>query len=377
MSKILFVIGTRPELIKIAPIIIAFKNNTDNKNFNVLFTAQHKDILKQYSKIFGITADYELDFMNKGQSLGMLTARAFSQTDAFFEQLKEKDEMPDYVVVQGDTTTVFSVGLSAFYKGVKVAHVEAGLRTYDLQNPFPEEFNRRAVSIFADINLAPTKLSAENLMKDGVEEDKIKIVGNTVIDALQFIKRSKPFAESKFIQSKLNDVKLIKGKVVLITFHRRENQNNNLLELISAIDLLAKKYSDIYFVWTLHPNPKIKKIVLKSDISNNENVILVPPLDYMDILKLMTLSKVIMSDSGGIQEEAPSFGVPVIVLRKVTERPEGVIAKKVFLTDVIAQTIINKFNDLYSNYNPIDTKNPYGDGKSAERIMNILQLGYL
>ncbi len=372
MSKILFVIGTRPELIKVAPIIIAFRNRGNKENIKILFTSQHKDILNQYSKIFGINADYELDFMNKGQSLGMLTSRAFSQTDEFFEKMKAKNELPEYVVVQGDTTTVFSVGVIAFYHGIKVAHIEAGLRTYDLQNPFPEEFNRRAVSIFADINFAPTKLSAENLIKEGVAKDKIKIVGNTVIDALQFIRKSKAFTESIFIQPKLNKAKLIKGKVVLITFHRRENQNNNLQELIKAIRLLAKKYPDTYFVWTLHPNPKIKENVLKSDLSDKENVILVPPLDYLEILKLMSLSKIILSDSGGIQEEAPSFGVPVLVLRKVTERPEGVIAKKVFLTDLVSQIIFDKFNDVYNNYVPSDAKNPYGDGKSSERIMNAL-----
>jgi len=372
MIKILFVIGTRPELIKVAPIILAFKNSGHQDKIKVLFTAQHKDILKQYSKIFGIKADYELNFMNKGQSLGMLTSRAFSQTDLFFEELKNKNELPEFVVVQGDTTTVFSVGVSAFYYGIKVAHVEAGLRTYDLQNPFPEEFNRRAVSIFADINFAPTELSANNLLKEGVKDENIKIVGNTVIDALKYIISSKNFKERNFSESKLNEIALQKGKVVLITFHRRENQNNNLLELISAIISLSKNYKDLVFVWTLHPNPKIKDVILNSKITEQKNVILVPPLEYMDILKIMSLSKIILSDSGGIQEEAPSFGVPVIVLRKTTERPEGVIAKKVFLTDVDYKEIVDKFDDLFNNYKPKDNKNPYGDGKSSLRIMDEL-----
>ena len=370
--KILFVIGTRPELIKVAPIILAFKNSGYQDKIKVLFTAQHKDILNQYSKIFGIKADYELDFMNKGQSLGMLTSRAFSQTDVFFNNLKEKDELPEYVVVQGDTTTVFSVGVSAFYYGIKVAHVEAGLRTYDLDNPFPEEFNRRAVSIFADINFAPTKLSAKNLYKEGIKKSNVKIVGNTVIDALQYIIKSKTFNESIFVEPKLNKIILQKDKVVLITFHRRENQNNNLLELISAVTSLSKTYKDTTFIWTVHPNPKIKDIVLNSEISKRKNIILVPPLEYIDILKIMSLSKIILSDSGGIQEEAPSFGVPVIVLRKSTERPEGVIAKKVFLTNVVFGEIIDKFTDLYNNYSSINLDNPYGDGKSSTRIMGFL-----
>ncbi len=371
-SKILFVIGTRPELIKVAPIILAFQNNNNKDKIKVLFTAQHKDILKQYSRIFGIEPDYELNFMNRGQSLGMLTSRAFSQTDEFFKNLKEKGELPEYVVVQGDTTTVFSVGVSAFYYGIKVAHVEAGLRTNDLDNPFPEEFNRRAVSIFADINFAPTELSAKNLYKEGVKKETVQIVGNTVVDALLYIKNSKTFKDNKFIETKLNNAALQKGKVVLITFHRRENQNNNLLELISAVTDLSKTYQDTTFIWTVHPNPKIKNIVFNSELSKQKNILLVPPLEYIDILKIMNISKVILSDSGGIQEEAPSFGVPVIVLRKTTERPEGVITKKVFLTDVVHGEIIDKFTSLYNHYASIDKKNPYGDGKSSIRIMNIL-----
>ena len=374
MSKILFVIGTRPELIKIAPVILAFQNSGNSDKIKVLFTSQHKDILQQYSKVFNITADYELDFMNKGQSLGMLTSRAFSQTDAFFEQLRKKGEMPDYVVVQGDTTTVFSVGLSAFYQGVKVAHIEAGLRTFDMQNPFPEEFNRRAVSIFADINFAPTELSAQNLQQEGVKKETIHVVGNTVIDALHYIIKSKEFKNSLFSEKKLSSLLFQKKNVVLITFHRRENQNQNLFELISALKVLAKKYPGLYFIWTLHPNPKIKDLVLSSDIINIKNIILLPPLEYMDILKLMSLSKVILSDSGGIQEEAPSFGVPVMVLRETTERPEGVLAKMAFITKVKANLIINRFNELFSSSTKRNITNPYGDGKSADRIMTSLLL---
>lgn len=372
MSKILFVIGTRPELIKIAPVIQAFKNSGNSNIIKILFTSQHKDILKQYSKIFNISADYELDFMNKGQSLGMLTSRAFSQTDAFFEKLKTKGETPEYVVVQGDTTTVFSVGLSAYYQGIKVAHLEAGLRTYDLQNPFPEEFNRCAVSIFSDINFSPTKLSSKNLQGEGIKKEKIHIVGNTVVDALQFIIKNEDFNNPLFSEDKLNPLHLQKNKVVLITFHRRENQNQNLNELISALKSLAMQHPEISFIWTLHPNPKIKDIVIKSDIFNLKNIIQVPPLEYMDILKLMNLSKIILSDSGGIQEEAPSFGVPVMVLRKTTERPEGIIAKKAFITKVKADDIINKFNKLFSSQNITDKHNPYGDGNSSNRIMSIL-----
>ncbi len=372
MSKIILVIGTRPELIKIAPIVHAFKKAKKEHLITVLSTAQHKDMLEKYWDIFNIRPDYELDFMKKGQSLGQLTSRAFSQVDTFFNELEKNNDLPEYVVVQGDTTTVFSVGLSAFYRGIKVAHIEAGLRTYDLQNPFPEEFNRRSVSIIADINFAPTTLSESNLKKEGVADNKIHTVGNTVVDALQYIKSNKTFNTNNFSEIKLNKANLEKGNVVLITFHRRENQNENLLQLISAIKKLSINFKFLNFIWALHPNPKIKKHVLNSDLINLQNVILVPPLDYLDILKLMSYSKIIMSDSGGIQEEAPSFGVPVIVLREITERPEGVIAKKAFLTNVNEFDIITKFENLYSNYNTTNTSNPYGDGEAACKIKKIL-----
>ena len=372
MSKILLVVGTRPELIKTAPIVHAFRKAGKENLIKVLSTAQHKDMLKKYWHIFDIKPDYELNFLKKGQSLSELTSRAFKQTDVFFKQLKSENKTPKYIVVQGDTTTVFSVGVSAFYHGIKVAHIEAGLRTYDLQNPFPEEFNRRAVSIIADINFTPTLLSSENLQQEGVPQDKIHIVGNTVVDALQFITTGKTFNSNSFTENKLNEVDLQKGKVVLITFHRRENQNDNLFQLISAVNNLAAEYPDFYFVWTLHPNPKIKEHVINSDIAKNKNVILIPPLEYMDILKLMNLSKVILSDSGGIQEEAPSFGVPVMVLRKITERPEGIISKKAFITDVKSEAIILKFRDLIQHFQYINKQNPYGDGKASERIRDRL-----
>ncbi len=372
MSKIILVIGTRPELIKIAPIVHAFRKAGMQNLIKVLSTAQHKDMLEKYWNIFDIKPDYQLNFLKKGQSLGQLTARAFEQTDVFFAKLEKENTLPDYVVVQGDTTTVFSVGLSAFYRGIKVAHVEAGLRTYDLQNPFPEEFNRRSVSIIADINFAPTNLSAQNLLKDGVLNEKIQIVGNTVVDSLQYITKNEAFKTNTFSENTLNEAKLQNNNVVLITFHRRENQNDNLLQLISAISELATKNSNTFFVWTLHPNPKVKNIVLSSELNQFKNLILVPPLEYMDILKLMSFSKIIISDSGGIQEEAPSFGVPVMVLRKVTERPEGIKKKKAFLVELKKEKIVNSFYSIINTYNNTDKSNPYGKGNSSLIIRDIL-----
>ncbi len=372
MAKILLVIGTRPELIKIAPIVHAFRNVGKDDIIKILSTAQHRDMLEKYWDIFDIRPDYELDFLKKGQSLGELTARAFEQTDSFFSELEKVNKKPEYVVVQGDTTTVFSVGLCSFYHNIKIAHIEAGLRTYDIQNPYPEEVNRRVVSILADINFAPTKISADNLLKEGVPKNKIHIVGNTVVDALQFITKHKVYAHKEFSEKLLNNTNIEKNKVVLITFHRRENQNENLNQLINAINQLSKEYNQLKFIWTLHPNPQIKHFVENSLLSKNKNVILVPPLEYIDIIKLMNLSRIILSDSGGIQEEAPSFGVPVLVLRKTTERPEGIMEKKAFITELKINSIIKQFKSIYHNYYPKDLKNPYGDGFAADKIRDIL-----
>ncbi len=372
MSKFIFVIGTRPELIKMAPVILKFKEAGLNNMIKILSTAQHKDMLEKYWHIFDIKPDYELNFLKHRQSLGELTSRAFLQTDAFFKQLADKNKLPEYIIVQGDTTTVYTVAVSAFYNNIKIAHIEAGLRTYDLQNPFPEEFNRRAVSIIANLNFSPTQLSAQNLINEGINQKNIHIVGNTVVDALNLIRSSDKFKDNSFSAPLLNKNTIEKDKTVLITFHRRENQNNNLLELIKAIDELSNKYAEYKFVWTVHPNPKIKEILTSSVLSKKENILLTPPLEYMDILKLMSLARIIMSDSGGIQEEAPSFNVPVMVLRKITERPEGIKAKKAFIVDLKKNKIIDKFQELLHNYDITDFSNPYGDGHSAERIKNIL-----
>ena len=316
-KNILFIIGTRPELIKMFPIINYLKC-AGNKSFRVVSTGQHKELLRPYWKVFNIKPDYELNIIKKGQSLSSLTARAIVAIDKLLLGLTNQF-FPEVIVAQGDTTTVMASSMVAFYHNIKFAHVEAGLRSGDMLNPFPEEFNRKVAGITASYHFAPTMIAKKNLMKESVEEKDIHVVGNTVVDTLHYFKNSSILDKHQFARKELLGVK----GMVLVTCHRRKN-HLYLDELIDAIDILSNQNSKLTFVWPVHPNPSVKGHVLSSKIAKKENVILTPPLEYLDLLKVISNAKVIISDSGGIQEEAPSFNVPVLILRESTERPEAV-----------------------------------------------------
>lgn len=362
-NKLLFIIGTRPELIKIFPVVNELKKR-GNTNFKILATGQHKSLLDQYWKLFDIRPDYELDVMVKGQDLAELTAKTILQINNLLTDI-EVDSKPDYIIGQGDTTTVMVASMVAFYNNIQYVHIEAGLRSFDLGHPFPEEYNRKLASIATEIHFAPTILAKNNLLKEGVSENKIEVVGNTVIDALHFFIKNGQLRKHKFTEKTLHQ---IKGDCVLITCHRREN--HNLLDnLIYAVKELAGKYPETTFVWSLHPNPKVYNYVLNSTVSQIENVLLVKPLEYLDLLKVISKSRIILTDSGGIQEEAPTFRVPLLILRDKTERPEAVDVGVSRLVGMDSDRIIEEF----INFNPIfndDFQNPYGDGKASIRILD-------
>lgn len=371
MSKVLIVFGTRPELIKLAPVILEFKRRNLQKHITVLNTGQHKDLLVKYLEIFDIHPDYTLDIMIPGQSLSELTARAIIELQYHLGVFKENGGYPEYILAQGDTNTVLASAIVSFYNNIKFAHLEAGLRTFDFNNPYPEEYNRKVASIAAAIHFAPTEISRNNLVKEGIESDKILLVGNTVVDALEMIKSCNFNNEEIFQNSSLNQL-YDKGNLVIITCHRRENHGNNLVNIIKAVKELAKKYSTFNFIWILHPNPNVKRVVSESNFKKFPNLFLIEPIDYLEIIKLFNKTRVIITDSGGIQEEAPSFGIPVLVIGKKTERIESVLLNYSYLTGTDEREIVLSFEKHLDNEFEI-TDNPYGDGKASGRIVDYFE----
>ena len=371
MSFIAFIIGTRPELIKISPVVLELQKRGMRNKYIIVNTAQHKDLLEPYWKIFNIAPDYTLDVMYPNQDLSSLTSRALLQLQEFLNTLPEK---PVALLAQGDTTTVMAASIVAFYNKIGFIHLEAGLRSGDFDNPFPEEFNRRIASIHCQLHLAPTESAKQNLLREGYDSEKIEVTGNTVVDALEYI-RSFPEFGRNGLAKVLRDSEH-PGKPVLITCHRRENHGEGLQNIIEAVDYLARKFKDYFFVWSLHPNPNVRSVVEGSALTSIKNFQLVPPLDYPDLLGIMKDCAIIISDSGGIQEEAPSFQVPVIVLREKTERPEGVHAGVAHLVGSNKEKIIAAFERLH-NQESFAATNPYGDGKSAARIVDLLMNKFL
>jgi UDP-N-acetylglucosamine 2-epimerase len=364
-KNLLFIIGTRPELIKVFPLINYLKS-INYKSYKVVSTGQHKDLLESYWTIFNIEPDYQLDIIKKGQNLTQLTAKAIVAIDNLLDELKNSFN-PDIIISQGDTTTVMASSMVSFYQNIKFAHIEAGLRSFDMQHPFPEEFNRKIAGISANYHFAPTENSKENLLKENTSPQKIHVVGNTVIDTLQYFINSGALKEHVFFNSKL---KKIQNNCVLITCHRREN-HLSLNNLIDAIAELSLQHPNLTFIWPVHPNPNVKDKVLNSRLNKLKNVIITAPLEYLDLIKVISISKKIISDSGGIQEEAPTFKVPVLILRETTERPEAITLGISKLVGMDKKTIIESFN----SFNPIfndNITNPYGDGNSAEKTINIL-----
>lgn len=375
MTKVLTVFGTRPEAIKMAPVAIQnFK--TDGLENQIAVTAQHREMLDQVMDIFDLTAQYDLNLMKPGQDLFDITSRVILGMRDVLREAK-----PDVVLVHGDTTTCFAAGLAAFYEGVKIGHVEAGLRTGDLRAPFPEEANRSLVGRIADFHFAPTESSRQNLLKENIDDSKILVTGNTVIDALlmvrdQTLSKSDDFWENEFGAGVYQKIADRKDKLVLITGHRRENFGQGFVDLCNAIKALAKNHPDWLLVYPVHLNPNVQKPV-NEILSGLNNVMLIDPQQYLPFVWLMDQSDLILTDSGGIQEEGPSLGKPVLVMRDVTERPEAVDAGTVKLVGTNPQQIIDGVESVLTDskvYEKMSNAiNPYGDGLAAERIATFLK----
>ena len=381
MKKIILIFGTRPEAIKMAPLVKQFQK--DNKNFKtiVCVTAQHRQMLDQVLNLFEITPDYDLDIMQQGQDLYDITSRVLTGIKQVLVSGK-----PNVVLVHGDTTTTMAASLAAFYQQIPVGHVEAGLRTNNIYSPFPEEINRQITGRISTYHFAPTPLSKQNLLKENVKEENIFVTGNTVIDALYWvvdkIKNNKNLQQELSQQilnfgydvSRLNNNK----KLVLITGHRRENFGDGFISICKAIKTLNQKYPDVDFVYPMHLNPNVRKPI--KEVFGNEqlkNMFFIEPLDYLPFVYLMEKSYLILTDSGGIQEEAPGLGKPVLVMRNTTERPEAVDAGTVKLVGTDYDKIIKETSKLLEDeqyYNSMSKAvNPYGDGKACERILKILK----
>ena len=363
----MIVFGTRPEAIKMVPIIEEL-NKFGDIDVVTTVTAQHREMLDQVLGIFSITPDYDLDIMKDGQTLSDVTSSVLLKMEKIL-----RVEKPDILLVQGDTTTTFSAGLSAYYVQIPVGHLEAGLRTGNKYNPFPEEMNRRFVDSLSDLHFAATQKAKDNLLHEGFTEDNIHITGNTGIDALLTIIKKKPASDSHNTQ--LREVNFEK-KIILVTAHRRENHGDPLKNICKALATLANSRNEIEIVYPVHPNPNVFNPVRKA-LSNIKNVHLIEPMDYCSFVHLMNRSYLILTDSGGIQEEAPSLGKPVLVLRDTTERIEALEAGTAKLVGTHPELIVDETQNLLDNRCEYEkmakTINPYGDGKAAKRIVKILR----
>ncbi len=366
-KKILIVFGTRPEAIKMAPVVQALQNEACFET-KICVTAQHREMLDQVLSFFKITPDYDLNLMRKNQTLNQLSARILKAIDEVLIDFK-----PDLIVVHGDTTTSSMTALAGFHRNIKIAHVEAGLRTYDKTAPFPEEINRQITGRIADIHFAPTQLAAQNLYSEKVDKTSVFITGNTVIDALLWgIKNiNKDRKDIQEIQQFLNPQK----KLLVVTGHRRENFGDKFISFCAALKELANR-TDVQIIYPVHLNPNVQKVVYDT-LGGNDNILLIAPLDYEAFIWLLEKSYLIITDSGGVQEEAPSLGKPVLVTREVTERQEAVIEGTVLLVGTDKNKIINECIHLLENsdrYMQMSAKNnPYGNGTAACKIIKTLK----
>lgn len=362
--KVALVFGTRPEAIKMAPIVLELKKR--NIEHVVIVTAQHRELLDRKLEVFNIKPDYDLNIMQPGQDLFYITTTVLNE----IKQVLEK-ESPDILLVQGDTTTTFAASLAAFYLKIPVGHVEAGLRTWNKHNPWPEEINRQITSRLTDFHFAPTEWAKQNLLKEGVNPEHVFVTGNTVIDALKMIVSE----EFQFEDERLNAIDFKKKKVILLTSHRRENFGEPMREVFKACRQIVEEHSEVELVYPVHPNPNVQSAA-QEILSNVPRIHLIEPLEYRSFVQLMNKCYLILTDSGGVQEEAPSLGKPVLVLRTTTERPEAIEAGTAMLVGTDSAKIIEEANLLLTDttgYKSMATKvNPYGDGKAAERIVNIL-----
>ncbi len=355
------IFGTRPEAIKMAPLIKKMEED-DRFQSIVVVTAQHRQMLDQVLDIFKIKPDYDLNIMKDGQTLSDITTRVMKELNAVFMQIR-----PDIVLVHGDTTTTFAASIAAFYHQIPIGHVEAGLRTWNKLSPFPEEMNRQVTDVLADLYFAPTEKSKENLIKENHPENAIFVTGNTAIDAMNY-------TISNHYSNEL--LERLKGKrIVLVTMHRRENLGIPMENVFRAINRIVEKYKDVEILFPIHKNPKVRQIAQKILIES-EQIHLIEPLDVVDFQNFAKRSFLIMTDSGGVQEEAPSLGVPVLVLRDTTERPEGVEAGTLKLAGTDEESVFIAANTLLSDDKEykkmLKASNPYGDGHASERILEVL-----
>lgn len=380
MKKIMLVFGTRPEAIKMAPLVKEFKKHSDEFETVVCVTGQHRQMLDQVLDLFEIEPDYDLNIMKQGQDLYDVTSRVLLGLRGILKETK-----PDVVLVHGDTTTSTAAALAAFYQQIPVGHVEAGLRTHNIYSPWPEEMNRQITGRIATYNFSPTPLSRKNLIDEGVVDKRISVTGNTVIDALYMVvdKINNDISLNAQLshtlkQSGYDTDRLTGGKrMVLITGHRRENFGEGFISMCKAIKALTKKYNDVDFVYPMHLNPNVRKPiheVFEDNLNNLSNMFFIEPLEYLSFVYLMEKSTIVLTDSGGIQEEAPGLGKPVLVMRDTTERPEALEAGTVKLVGTDYDKIVKEVSDLLDNesyYNEMSQAvNPYGDGKACERIVN-------
>lgn len=383
MKKIMLVFGTRPEAIKMAPLVKEFQKYPEDFQTIVCVTGQHRQMLDQVLHLFEITPDYDLNIMKQGQDLYDVTARVLT---GMRDVLKEAQ--PDVVLVHGDTTTSTAAALAAFYQQIPVGHVEAGLRTHNIYSPWPEEMNRQLTGRIATYHFAPTPLSRENLLLENVSDESILVTGNTVIDALYWVVNK--IKSDSALSDELKEVLLQAGydvdrlnngkKLVLITGHRRENFGDGFIHMCTAIKDLTQKYPDVDFVYPMHLNPNVRKPiheVFGENLNNLDNMFFIEPLEYLSFVFLMEKANIVLTDSGGIQEEAPGLGIPVLVMRDTTERPEALKAGTVKLVGTNYNKILIETSALLEDevaYNAMSKSiNPYGDGLSCERIIHFLR----
>jgi UDP-N-acetylglucosamine 2-epimerase (non-hydrolysing) len=365
--KIAVIFGTRPEAIKLAPLIKRLSDHPDRFTPITIVTAQHREMLDQVLDLFSIRPDYDLDIIRPRQTLAEIAANAITSLDTILAETK-----PDFVAVQGDTSTTFVGALAAFYNKIAVAHVEAGLRTRQKYYPYPEEINRQLTSVLSDIHLTPTQESRNNLLAEGIQPEKILITGNTVIDALHDVLSWKKECSHPVLQRAARE----KLRMILVTSHRRENQGAPQEQICSALIELIEKYKDILIAFPVHLSPAVRDVVIPR-LEKQDRIALLEPIDYFETVHFMQASHLVLTDSGGIQEEAPSLGKPVLVLRDATERPEGVTAGTVRLVGTNKEKIVGSVSQLLSDskaYKQMaEAVNPYGDGRASERILQALE----
>jgi UDP-N-acetylglucosamine 2-epimerase (non-hydrolysing) len=366
--KVLSIVGTRPEAIKMAPVIRALQGQSQHFESYICVTAQHRQMLDQVLELFQIRPDFDLDLMKPNQSLAEITASIFTHLDPLIKRIQ-----PDWILSQGDTTTVMATSLLAYYHRVHFGHVEAGLRTGDKFQPFPEEINRRVASVVADLHFAPTTWARDNLLKEHVPAEQVPVTGNPVIDALQWVAKE-PFNISslKNIGIDLEAIRTNGAEIILVTAHRRENFGKPLENICRTILSLAEHYQGkVHFIYPVHLNPNVQNVAYPI-LGNNPHITLIPPLDYLPLVNILKCSRLVLTDSGGVQEEAPSFGIPVLVMRAVTERPEGIQAGIVKLVGTDSKKIYTEtcrlLDDPKAYAAMAQAANPYGDGHAAQRI---------